>query len=262
MPVVKHVLIVITAALIAGASSASADVILTQNTGGKAVFISLGGESVTKIKGNRMRTDLKRGNDTLSTIFDLDAQTMTSLDHTKKEAQVWNLSALRESLSKVSDADIKAKLTPTAETKEIAGHACTVHDMSVTLPFAPMEGQNVMVVISGPSCLAKDAPGYAEYAHFYKTAAEKGFVFGDPRAIKAQPAQAKGMAALYKAMADAGMPLSSDIKIAFDGSGMFAAIMNRAGKSTITNVVTKLEQAPVGDDVFAVPDGYKVKEEK
>jgi Domain of unknown function (DUF4412) len=240
------------------AAPAAADVTLTATTTGKAI-INLGGEQTTRIKGNKMRSDSVQGGDSMSVIIDVDEQQMISLDHRKKEATVWTLAEMREVLSKVANAEPKVKLTPTGATKQIAGASCTVHDFAVSVPFTPMEGQNVNLAMTGPTCLAKDAPGAADFKQFYTAAAEKGFIFGDPRAAKGNPAHARGMTEMYRAMANAGMPLDQQMNMAFEGSGMFASIMNKMGKANFTTTVTKIDTAPLTADLFAVPTGYKVK---
>ena len=63
------------------------------------------------------------------------------------------------------------------------------------------------IAMTGVSWIAKGAPGSAEYSAFYKGAAEKGWIFTDPRAAKAQPGQAKAMAEMYTQFAQiGGMP--------------------------------------------------------
>jgi hypothetical protein len=251
----------VCAALCAAGAPAAADVTVTQTVAGKAAMMNLNGESVTRIKGNKMRTDQTRGDKTDVVIIDIDGQRMISLDAGKKEATVIPLAQLQESLSKVTAADVKVKISPTGETKQVAGHSCKVHDMAIAMPFSP--GGNDMkmaMAFTGPSCLSKDAPGADDYARFYTAAAEKGFIFGDPRQAKGPAAaQAKGMATLYKAMAEQGMALDQQLTIGFEGEGPIVGMMNKMGKSTMNLTVTKIDTAPVAADLFEVPAGYKVK---
>ena len=68
--------------------------------------------------------------------------------------------------------------------------------------------------LTGPVWIVKDAPGAAEYNAFYKAAVEKGWIFGDPRAAKAQPGQARAMAEMYNHFAEVGgIAYESDIQI-------------------------------------------------
>jgi hypothetical protein len=107
-------------------------------------------------------------------------------------------------------------------------------------------------------CLAKNGPGQADVTAFYKAAADKGLFFGDPRAAKAQPGQAKGMTALYREMAALGVPLAHEMTIKFDGSGPMASMMGKMGGSTMSNEVLSVSTDPIPDSTFEIPAGYKV----
>src|SRR5690242_2728254 len=83
---------------------ARADVTIKQTTDGKGM--GMGGKSTgtTYIKGNKMRADMVVGDKTQTTIFDLDAQKMYMFDSKKKEADVWDMGAFADELSKSVDA--------------------------------------------------------------------------------------------------------------------------------------------------------------
>ena len=150
-------------------------------------------------------------------------------------------------------------MTPTAETKQILGRNCTRYDTRVAVKTAPIPNQPMTIVMTGPAWIAKDAPGQGDYAAFYRAAVEKGFIFMDPKAAKAQPGQAKGMATMYKAMADAGLPLATEVQMKFEGTGPMAAMMNKMASFSFSSVVTAIGTETVPDDRFAVPAGYKTK---
>jgi hypothetical protein len=133
------------------------------------------------------------------------------------------------------------------------------------VPFQVPQGGNDMqmsIAMGGPVWVAKDAPGMADFQAFYRTAAEKGFVFTDPRAAKASPGQAKGFLELYRQMADAGVPLVTTLQMKFEGGGPMAAMMSKMGGMNITTTVTKITEGPIDDALFAAPAGYKVKQNK
>ena len=96
--------------------------------------------------------------------------------------------------------------------------------MEVTVPAA-MGGnkdQQMTITLTGPVWIVKDAPGAAEYNRFYLTAAEKGWIFSDPRAAKGQPGQAKAMAEMYKQFAEIGgiaYETEMQIKMGMGGGG-------------------------------------------
>jgi hypothetical protein len=242
----------------AAATPARADVTITQTSSTKIMRMDVSGESVMRIKGHKMRTDMTTKDGTTSSIFDLDAQKMTNIDHKKKEVTVIDMAETRQALSGISDADVKADLKPTGATKTVAGLSCTVYDSNIGVN-AKVADQPITVVLAGPVCLSKDAPGKADFAAFFATAAEKGLFFQDPRAVKAQPGQAKGMVSLYKMMGDAGIPMTTDVTIKFEGSGPMAAIMAKMGGGTMSGETTKVETGALADDVFQAPAGYTIK---
>jgi hypothetical protein len=237
-----------------------ADVTLTQTTTAKIAS----GETISRIKGHKMRTDqtLKNGTQ-MTTIMDLDSGKMITLDHKKREATVLDMSVVGESLKKISDGDVKATLTPTTEKKDVAGYSCTIYTSAISVPMKLGEGMDMTMNMSGPVCLSKTAPGAEDFKQFYLAAAEKGFFFGDPRQAKAAPGQAKGMLTMYKQFAEAGVALSMDTAIKIDGAGgMMQAMMSKIAGDTIHIEVTKIETGSIADDQFTPPADYKVKTEK
>jgi hypothetical protein len=256
-------------ALLAAASTcAYADVTVTTITTGKAAFINVGGEGVSQIKGTRMRTDQMFGGKPQALIMDIDGRRFVDLDARKKSAVVTPLEAIADELQKVGVGAMQATLTKTAQTKQIAGFPCTVHDISVSLPFSPTgkagEGMDLNMVLSGTVCLSASAPGLADYQKFYKAAADSGFIFGDPRAAKSPTgaAQAKAYAELTRKMAEAGMALESQVHIGANGDGPMAAMFAKVAKSDISTTVTKIETASLPADAFEIPADYKVKTQK
>ncbi len=143
-------------------------------------------------------------------------------------ATVTTLDSIAKELEKVGTGTLDAKLTRTSQTKTIAGYPCTVHDVSVTLPFSPTghtgDGMDLTMTLSGTVCLATGVPGLADYQAFYRAAADSGFIFGDPRTAKSPTgaAQAKAYAALTRKMAEGGMALESNVNINAGGDGPMA----------------------------------------
>jgi hypothetical protein len=248
----------LTAGLYLAAAPAWADVTITSTQTGKMAGGD-GIENVQRIKGGKMRTDLTKGTDKTTIIIDAEGGKMIMIDHKKKEATSIDVAAVGEAIQKVGDADVQATLTPTSETKQVAGYACTVYQSDVKVNFSPGEGMAMKILMTGPVCVSKTAPGMKEYAQFYTTAVDKGFIFGDPRVAKAQPGMAKGFAKLYKAWADAGVPLSNETTLKFDGAGMLTGMMNKMMGGATIQTVSKIDTAAIDDAEFQVPAGYKVK---
>jgi len=242
------------------ASPALADVTVKQKNGGKMFGKSLSGEGTQYIKGLKMRTDQMVGDNAMTTIIDAGAEQMISLDHEKKEATVIDMKQIATELAKISGDEIQASLTPTAQTRQVAGATCTVHDMKISVPFAMGKDQLIIAMV-GPACLVKGAPGAADFAAFYKAFAEKNLFMGDPRAAKGQPAQAKGMTRWYQEMAARGVPYASEMQMKFEGKGMMASIMNKMGGSTMTSEVISISTDSIPDATFEIPAGYKTKKQ-
>jgi hypothetical protein len=245
---------------------AHADVTLKQTTGGKGMGISGSASGVTYIKGGKMRSDVVTGDKTQTTIFDVDAQKMYVFDSKKKEADVWDMATFGAELSKTVDmSGAKTSVKPNGQTKQIGGHSAAGYDMEVSM-LSAMGGSKDMtmtVTLSGPVWIVKNAPGSADYARFYKTAAEKGWIFSDPRGAKAQPGQAKAMAEMYTQMAEiGGIPYETNVQIKMSGSGPMAAILSRMGNVTMTSTVDSVEVGPLADTLFAPPAGYKLNQKK
>ncbi len=257
---------VVVLGVLACAASASADVKMVAQMSGKMMGMKPSGETVTYIKGNKMRTDQTMGGNQLSTIMDVDAGEMISINHKKKEAEIWNIAESSGALKSagLSADGVDVKITPNGETKEIAGYKATGYDLAVSVK-STMGGEGGMAMtvnITGPAFLSTDAPGAKDYAAFYIAAAEKGFFFGDPRAAKAQPGNASGMMALYRTMAEKGIALQSTQNIKLSGEGPMAGLFAKMGNSEVSSVVTSISGEPLADDLFTVPAGYKVKRQK
>ena len=240
------------------AAPATADVTFRQKTGGKlAMGGAADGEGAQFIKGARMRTDDILSGNPSSTIIDLAAQQIIVLHPKRREAEVYDMSKLTGELAKIPISNVQTRITATTQTRQIASSTCTVHNMNIAVP-TEMAGEKIKLVISGLVCLAKNAPGHAEFAAFYKAGAKKGLFIGDPRSAKAQPGHAKGLASLYREMADLGVPLAQEVNIRFEGTGPMASMMAKVGGSTLTTEVVAVSTQPIPDSTFEIPAGYRI----
>ena len=259
-------LIVATVLGLGLALPAHADVTLKQTTGGKGMGLSGSANGVTYIKGNKMRADVVTGDKTQTTIFDVDAQKMYIFDSKKKEADVWDMATFGAELAKSVDvSSAKGSLKANGQTKQVGGHAAAGYDMEVSMQsaMAGSKDMNMTVTLAGPVWIVKNAPGSADFARFYKAAVDKGWIFSDPRGAKAQPGQAKAMAEMYKQIAESGgIPYQTDVQIKMSGSGPLAGLLARMGNVTMTTTVDSADVAPLADDLFAPPPGYKLNQKK
>jgi hypothetical protein len=247
--------------------SAWADVKMTQSVSGKGMGMSMGTVSVTYIKGLRMRTDNTSGDTVRTTIFDVEHQKMYMFDSKKKEADVWDMADFgKQAGTMIDPSSMTASFKPNGKTKVIAGKTATGYDMSISMPTRMGDAKNGMemtVSLSGPTWIVKGAPGTADFQRFYLAAAEKGFIFTDPRAAKAQPGQAKATTAMYREMAATdGVPYETEMNIKIAGDGPMAAIMAKMGGMSTTTSVQSIEATTLAEDLFAPPAGYKLNPKK
>lgn len=244
------------------ATPAFADVTVTSQVAGKGAAKMAAGQTVTYIKGLKMRADSTAGGSNTSVILDVENQKMITLDHAKKQAQVHNMAELRQNLDKAMKGGVPAAtVTPNGRTAEVAGQTCTGYDILMTMPMAVGPDPSMKMSMSGPVCIARGAPGTDDFTRFYLAAAERGFIFSDPRAAKAAPQQSRGMAELYRRMAEiGGIPYRMEMSMKVEGQGPMADMMNKMmANSSFTTTVQSVTTDAIPADRFDVPAGYAVQ---
>lgn len=265
----KRLALVALGALVASVAlvaPAFADVTLKSTGSGKGLGMGATMSTTTYIKGNKMRTDTVMGDRTISMIFDVDAQRLYSFDSKKKEADAWDMQAFGANMNQSIDtAGIKSSIKPNGQTKQIAGRAATGYDMEMSVPamMGGKGGMKMTMILSGPIWIVKGAPGSAEFINFYKGAAEKGWIFSDPRGAKGNPGQAKATAEMYRQLAaTGGIPYEQEMNFKMSGDGPMAGMMAKMGGMSMTTTVTSVDTNTLAADLFTVPAGYKIKEQK
>jgi hypothetical protein len=263
----KRSIFPLAALIAAGPVVLHADVTVDTTTTGKAL-ISLNGSGVNLIKGNRMRTDTMVGSRAVNLIVDIDNKQFIELDAKKKTATITPLASIADELAKAGTGALQATLNKTAQTKEVAGLPCTVHDIAVSIPFSPTgnpgDGLDMSMTLSGTVCLSTAAPGLADYQAFYRASADSGFIFASPASTKspAGAASARAYAELTKKMAAAGMALESNVQISAAGDNPMAGMFAKLAGGNIVTTVTRIAPGEVAADQFEIPAGYKVKTAK
>jgi hypothetical protein len=225
----------------------------------------------TYIKGNRMRSELQIGDRTQVTIFDLDAQKMYIFETKKKEADVWDMAEFSKAIQTTVDPEqMKASITPNGQTKQFGSLTANGYDMEISVPAAigGNKDMTMTVNLTGPVWIVKNAPGTADYNNFYKAAVEKGWIFGDPRAAKGQPGQAKAMAEMYRQFAElGGLAYESNIQIKMGasgagGGGFMSGMLAKMGNLSSQSIIEDVQTGALADDLFAPPADYKLKTQK
>lgn len=259
---------------VAFALPAHADVTIKMTTGGKGMGMAATTTGTTYIKGNRMRSDLLMGNRTQTTIFDLDAQKMYIFEPGKKEVDVWDMAEFGKQMSQTVDPDkMTTSFKPNGQKKSFGTLTADGYDMEVSVPtsMGNSKEMTMTVTLTGPVWIVKDAPGASEYNAFYKAAVAKGWIFGDPRAAKGQPGQARAMAEMYSHFAEiGGIAYESDIQIKIGVAdapsggpgGLMAGMLAKMGNMSAQTRVEDVQTGPLADDLFAPPAGYRLNPRK
>lgn len=243
---------------------AQADVTIQASGTGKGLGMSGSTASTTYIKGQKMRVDGTLGKKPSTTIFDVENQKMYILDVGKKEAEVWDMTALSQEISSAITLEgVRTSITPNGQSKTISGHNAEGYDIDIAVP-ATMGGSGgvaMTIAMTGTAWIVKGAPGTKDYSDFYLAASEKGWFFSDPRAAKGQPGQAKAMAQMYAEFAKlGGLPYESNIAIAIQAEGMMGGLMAKMGGVTMSTTTDSVETGPLADDLFSPPADYTLKQ--
>jgi hypothetical protein len=249
------------AVALALSAAAQADVTLKATSTGEGLGMSGTTTSVTYIKGLKMRTEAKSEKFSTASIYDVDAQKMLILDTKKKEANAWDMAAFSQEIGKaVTVEGAQASMTPNGQVKSVNGQNADGYDVNISVP-ATIANSPVTILLTGVSWIAKGAPGAAEYAAFYRGAAEKGWIFSDPRQAKGAPGQAKAMAQMYTEFAKiGGLPVETNMDMKVTGSGPMAAMMSKMGSVKTTTVIDAVDTAALDDALFQPPADYTLKQ--
>lgn len=245
--------------LVSLAAPAAADVTLRQVTSGMGPGMTATG--TTYIKGLRMRTDTVLGGTTRTVVFDLVGQRQISYDSTRQDAEVFDLSGLPPADVVTDRTRTRASITPTGQTRVIDGRRADAYTLSATIAGqpGPMPDLRVTVSIAGTAWVVRDAPGAAEWAAFYRAVAERGWAFGDPRALRGNPAQARSMAELYRQMAETGgIAYETTLSVSMQAEGPMAREYPPPPPGQSTTRVDAVSTATLDDALFDVPPGYRV----
>ncbi|HEV2708645.1 MAG TPA: hypothetical protein VGU67_00390 [Edaphobacter sp.] len=176
--------------------------------------------STVAIKGNRMtRVGPER-----TEIIDLDRETITSIDHQKRQYTVITFEQMRQQIEKAmqkakeqqkkpadqdaaSNADVKFQVhvRNTGATKEVAGLSASEAILTMAMDATDKtSGQTGSIAITNDLWLAAEIPGYDEVKDFYRRYAEKmKVVFSgavNPAMFAQYPGAGQGMADMVKEM--------------------------------------------------------------
>ena len=252
-----------------------ADVTITMTTtvdGGRAAAAG-GGLSptiVTRIKGNKSRTDVDMGQNSVATLVDLTTKQAIILQPNQKTAQILDPAAMKSGApANMPMPKVDTSVKPTGKTRDIDGNKCTEYAVSMRMDMASMAGgrgdmpadaaaamKDLRMTMTGFIWVAKDAPGGAEYQAF-QTGASKlmaaALSGGRPGGMPS------GMEQLITGFGDApGIPYLTELTMGIEGTGPIVEMMKKMGEMKIISRVKSISTDPIPDALLAVPDGYKM----
>jgi hypothetical protein len=208
--------------------------------------------STILVKGNRMAHINKETTE----IIDLDNETITNIDRTKKQFSVTTFQEMKAAMElaamkaqqqppaeKTTEApsapppqvNFKVNVTNTGASKQVTGLAATESILKMSVEAKDQKsGQTGNMAMTNDMWMAPEIPGYGEVRDFNERMALKmGPVFGgatsslmSPQTLQAQPGMFSGMADMAKEMSKLkGVPVSQIMRMGStaDGSPLPAA---------------------------------------
>ena len=261
-------------------AAVSADVTIMTSTSIEGAMAAAAGGAptpkiVTRIKGNKARTDIDVNGLTTSTIVDLATKQMTLLRHDDKTAQVMDSGSVTVPTPKgpMPVPKIDTTVKPTGQTRDINGVACSEFAVSMTMDMSSMGGRGDMppeaaamfkgltMKMNGSAWVGKDAPGAAEYMTYQAAAAKMALtaVSGAASGGRGGNLMPQGMEKLIAGFAEApGIPYLTELTMTMEGNSQIAAMMSQMGQMKIISRVTDVSTAAVADSAFVVPADYKM----
>ena len=189
-------------------------------------------------KGLKIRTDSSGpGMMNVSMIMDAGTGRTVMIWHDSKTATEHNVPPAPESVPPV-----RHSITPTSQTREIAGWRCTVYQVRTSSPMGRIEvSEPATLFMEGSTCLVKDGPGQADYVRIHRATAER--------------ARAANPMLMNIEAAELGVPFASEMTLSV-GADTPKAPRHKIASHTME--VTSVSTAPIPDSIFEIPAGSTV----
>jgi len=220
------------------------------------------------LKGNKEA----RLGPSFSTIYDLDAGTMTSINNTKQTYSTETFDEMRERMEEMQkrmnrgsgqggDIDFDVKADKTGNTRTINGEEASETVMTMT---AKQAGANGQMVVKVHAWLVPLTPATQELIDFQKRLAAK-FTYALGGFSPTMGAAGGGLAAAMKELGKQdGYPVLTDMEVSglTSGGGPMAALGGGNSDPNAPLIQTEMQSSnfatgPVDDAKFSVPAGYK-----
>jgi hypothetical protein len=219
------------------------------------------------IKGNKMASI----GPLTSILYDLDAGTITTINHEKSTYSTMTFDELRQQMEQVQqrmhkgtgqDIEFDMKLSDTGQTRTIDGQTATEKLLTMTAKQAGKDGQ---MVIKSHLWLAPPTPPMNEVAEFHKRLATKAaFAMGGFSPMMGS-ASTGLQAAMKQSFEQNGYPVLTETEVSgvVGGGSPLGAMMGQGGGDPNTPMIqTEMQTenfvtASVDDGKFAIPADYK-----
>ena len=247
-----------------------ADLTLTQTItveGGPAAM--MGGSAAPRItmriKGMKARVETEVMGRSTVMLTDLSAKQMIMLNDLDKTARVVDsTSPAVPAGTPMPDMDLSFK--PTGSKRTIENLSCDEYTIGMTMNMASMAGsaqlppeaaqmlQDLKMIMSGSTWIAKEGPGVAEFTAFQKASAAANMASAIAGAMGgANNGLDKVMAATASAQ---GLPYLTEMTMTVEGTGQIVDMLKQMGAMKISNKVTAISTDALSDELFKVPAGY------
>jgi hypothetical protein len=232
-----------------------ADVTLTQNTTGADGKRQVQSQTVTSIKGSKLRIETKSGDETVTTIYDINNGRQIVLRSRGKEAAVSDFTQeSAESENKKFAAEVT--FNATGQSKTVLSRNCDEYSFTIRVPV--FEELAVDLFITGSVYVLRDGPESKEFADFVMRAQKQNLIWGVSSDNVGAIALARAQTALYQEAANVGgIPLETDEDVQFQG-GYWSKPFVKGNSGEKTTVVTSISSDPLPDNRFLVPAGWKI----
>ncbi len=229
---------------------------------GRSTVTAMGMQGVGQeglwLKGTRIRRDLIDRGKAYSHLYNLDTREITVINHSLRQADVYPMQSLSQETAdaKVSEKDVKLEIAPTGRKRPLQKWTCEENKFHISMP-AEVGGEKLTFDMEGQVWLAKGTKEQEETAAFVKAAKSPDLFMSVPTMAKTSPEQARGIAEAFRRVAPMGLLCSLDVDVKYEGSGRIADLSRKLA-SRISVVYERYGSAPLKDEYFEIPPGYRV----
>jgi hypothetical protein len=250
----------------------SADVTITTTTTIEGGMAAMGGGGmaptiVTRIKGNKARTDIETGGNTVATLVDLATRQVIVLRPDQKTAHVFDPAAAMAGAPAATPMPaIDTTVKPTGQSREIDGTRCDEYSVLIKMDMSSMTSgrgdmppeaaaalKDLRMSMTGSVWVAKNAPGASEYLAYQAGAAKfaMGALAGGGQRMP------QGMEQLVTGFAEApGIPYLTELTMGFEGNAPIVEMMKKMGQMKIVSRVKSVSTETLADGLFEVPTDF------